>query len=81
METKKEYSKESYLDEKQVDEFLAFAKELNISTQEMADIEGAGNRREAIATRIRKRLIRRGFANKIVEAKKEQLDKFKDLEF
>lgn len=81
METKKEYSKESYLDNQQLEQFLNFIAELNISAQEMAEIEGLGNRRETINARLRNKRIKKGFANKILRAKKEQVDKYKNMEF
>lgn len=82
---KKEYSKLGYLDASEYVRFEEFLDEYDISTQELADIEALGRKREAMATRLRKKRILRGFANKVIQAKQEQmkgkLDKFNDLKF
>lgn len=70
---KKHYSKAKYLNEKEILEFESFLKEYDISTQELAEIEGLGHRRETMAGRLRRKRILRGFANQVMEAKENQV--------
>lgn len=84
-EEKKKYSTRAYLSEAEFEKFETFIKAENITAQELTDIEDMGRTREAMNARMRKKRIMRGFANKVVEAKRKEFEdkseKFKDLEF
>lgn len=85
MSNKKQYSTKAFLTEEEFKQFTEFLKDTGISPREMANIEGEGKRKETMNARLRKKRIRRAFANKIIEAKelqaKETIEKFKGLRF
>jgi len=67
-----------YLNEEEFSRFRELIDTFNISAQEMADIEGLDNQKEAIFARLRKKRVTRGFANKVVHHKESELRKVVD---
>lgn len=84
-EKKRTYSTEAYLTPDEFAEFFAILKEEKISSQELTNIEGLGHRRETMNVRLRRKRIRREFANKVLEAKSKESEgkmiKFKEKRF
>lgn len=77
--------REKFLNTEEFDKFAEFLDEMGIGAQELIDIEGLDNTRQAMFLRLNKKRVRRAFAKKVVEAKKTSLEgklkKFDKLEF